>query len=95
MQNNIFITIIYLTHTPPPTAPGDYSPLSVMLLMFNAGTTRACANLITETDQVVEGLETLELRLTTDDSAVILNPDTSNVKIVDTDSESLDVNFLY
>ncbi|XP_064387674.1 uncharacterized protein LOC135335909 isoform X6 [Halichondria panicea] len=67
-------------------APGDYSPLSVMLLMFNAGTTRACANLITETDQVVEGLETLELRLTTDDSAVILNPDTSNVKIVDTDS---------
>ncbi len=86
MQNNIFITIIYLTHTPHPTAPGDYSPLSVMLL-FNAGTTRACANLITETDEVVEGLETLELRLTTDDSAVILDPDTSNVEIVDINSE--------
>ncbi len=85
MQNNIFITII-TSPTHHPTAPGDYSPLSVMLL-FNAGTARACANLITETDEVVEGLETLELRLTTDDSAVILDPDTSNVEIVDINSE--------
>ncbi len=61
------------------------------MLTFNAGTSRACANLTTLTDELVEGLETLQLRITTEDSAVRLIPDISSVSIVDDDGERLDI----
>ena len=61
-------------------------PISVQLT-FNAGTSRACADLETVEDDFVEGSEVLSLDLDTDDSSVVLDPETSSVEIVDDDCE--------
>ena len=67
-------------------AVADYEPISVQLT-FDAGTSRACEDLNTVVDILVEGSEFLTLELSTDDSSVVLEPRTSSVEIEDDDSE--------
>ena len=64
----------------------DYNALSVDLT-FNADTNRSCDSLTVTADSLVEGEETLTIRLTTSDSAVTLNPAESTVTIVEEDSK--------
>ena len=70
----------------------DYTPVSRNLI-FNAGVTTQVVEIPIIDDLIVERSEIITLNLTSNDPAVILNPSTSTVTILDADSKMLCVSF--
>lgn len=56
-------------------------------LRFEPGVDRVRFNVTTVEDELLEGTESLDLRLDTSDPAVILNPQEAVLAIIDDDSE--------
>ena len=69
-----------------PPAPSDYTSVT-MELTFNAGNTNQTVMIPIVGDNVVENTESFIVSLTTGDSAVNLNPQTTTVTIQDDDSK--------
>ena len=73
----------------------DYAPVS-RSLTFNAAVTTQMVEVSIIDDHIVEQSEVINLTLTSNDSAVILNPSTSTITIEDVDSKLLYVyHFIY
>ena len=69
-----------------PPAPSDYTTVSMDLTFDNGNTARTVMIPIVG-DNVVESTESFTVSLTTGDSAVMLNPQTTTVTIQDDDSK--------
>ena len=69
-----------------PPDPSDYTTVS-MELTFNSGDTTQTVMIPIVGDNVVESTESFSVSLTTGDSAVNLNPQTTTVTIQDDDSK--------
>ena len=70
---------------PPLSAPADYMQI-VEQLTFGPGVSRVCVEVLPVDDGLVEGPETFNVTLTSDDD-VVLVPDVATVVIQELDSE--------
>ena len=67
-----------------PMVGADYSDVTVELT-FDENTTEACVDISIIDDDIVEDTEDFSVTLATDDSAVMLEPDSAIVNILDQD----------
>ena len=74
--------------------PGDYTEVSVQL-SFQPGESEMCTAISITNDAILEDSETFSVQLNTTDQAVILNPSSSTVTILDNDSESGSQSIIY
>jgi hypothetical protein len=65
----------------------DYPPEPVTQLTFGSGVSRLCINVSVIEDSEVEGTEVFEVSLGTEDDAVLIQPNTTLVVILDDDGE--------
>ena len=81
-----------------PLAPDDYTAVNVPLV-FSESNTMECVDISIHTDALDEVNEMFSLNLDTDDSSVILDPQSAPVTIIDSDSMSVyyiyDVDFYH
>ena len=68
-----------------PIVGADYSDVTVELT-FDENTIEACVDISITDDDIVEDTEDFNATLATDDSAVMLEPDSAIVNILDQDS---------
>ena len=68
-------------------APGDYTAITNMELTFSATVQPQTVPITIADGNVVEGLKTFNVTLTTTDNAVVLNPMTATVDIQDDDGK--------
>lgn len=66
------------------TSPADYSSVSVELT-FDESTSRACADIPIEDDQIVENPDVFRVVVEGDDPDVVFDPSSSTVTIIDND----------
>ena len=66
-------------------APDDYTAVNV-LLVFSETSTKKCVNISINADRLHEAPEMFSVNLTTDDSSVILDPQSAPVNIIDSNS---------
>ncbi len=71
-------------------APGDYTSL-VTTLTFGPGSLEVCVIITIANDPILELVELFRLELTTQDSAVDLDPKEANITIISDDSKWLSV----
>ena len=74
-----------------PTEPNDYQAINSELV-FDSDNERQCISISLENDGVLENIEELQVSLTSDEEAVILEPDKAVISILDTDGNK---KFLY
>ena len=92
MLSNIF-ACIYVNPLPPchlshsPSEPSDYNATNVEFL-FDGDTSRACARIPIIDDMSLEAVESFNVILSTADTRVSLEPQTTTVFISDNDSKS-------
>ena len=67
--------------------PSDYTGVSRQL-SFQPGGTELCTTINIINDVILEDSETFSVQLTATDQAVILNPSSATVSIIDNDGES-------
>jgi len=79
-------TVTTIFHSLSP-APGDYTAITSMELTFSVTVQSQTVPIIIADGDVVEGLETFNVTLTTTDNAVVLNPVTATVDIQDDDGK--------
>ena len=67
-----------------PTEPDDYQAVNSEFV-FDSDNERQCISISLENDGVLENIEELQVSLTSDEEAVILEPDNTVISILDTD----------
>ena len=72
--------------------PGDYTEVSVQL-SFQPGESEMCTAISITNDAILEDSETFSVQINTTDQAVILNPSSATVTILDNDSESGSISY--
>ena len=75
--------------------PGDYTEVISRQLSFQPGTTQLCAPINITDDAILEDSETFSVQLNTTDQAVILDPISSTITILDSDSESGSISYQF
>ena len=76
------------TYTHTPLAPGDYTATTVMFF-FDRDSNRSCVNVPIFPDPIMEDSEYFCGNLDTFDASVFLNPDKTNVTIMDGGKDSI------
>ena len=69
-----------------PTEPDDYQAIDSELV-FGFDSARQCVSISLDDDGVLEATEELQISLTSEETAVILDPERAVVSILDTDGK--------
>jgi len=85
MGNNTMLVLVTVCDCV--AGPSDYTGVSRQL-SFQPGGTELCTAINIINDVILEDSETFSVQLTATDQAVILNPSSATVSIIDNDGES-------